>query len=261
VAALYAFLVEGVLTTVLYEAGLFDLVMPAYFIGWHGLFSVMFGWYALRLWLLQGQWRHVLIYGSGFGLFWGTWSITWWLPEAFEGSAHPEPWSVVEFGLYAVIFTATLALSHWVLGRGVWPRKFKPSTSGKWLVGLVLAVLFGLTVIPIFPAAVVKLIVLLGILFLGLHAGRGRQKHETDRTIFSELAGGVKGVHVLALFVMPLVATAVYALATTRQPSKSEIRILLEGIPIVQGGVGASVFLWALVTELRALFIHTGGQH
>lgn len=43
VAALYAFLVEGVITPVIYEAGLFDPIMPAYFIGWHGLLAVIFG--------------------------------------------------------------------------------------------------------------------------------------------------------------------------------------------------------------------------
>ncbi len=114
-------------------------------------------------------------------------------------------------------------------------------------------------VMPIIPVAIVKLVVLFGIVFLGLHAGRSGQENEIDRTIFSELAGSVKGVQVLALFAMPIVATAVYALATTRQPSKNEVRILLEGIPVVQGVVGGGVFLWAIFTELWALFVHTGG--
>lgn len=251
VAALYAFLVEGVLTPVLYEAGLFDLVMPTYFIGWHGLLSVAFGWYGLRKWLVKGQWERVLTFGFLFGLFWGIWSITWWLPQAFDGPASPDRWSIVDFGLYAFVFTSTLALSHWFLGRGVWPREFKPSKVERWIIGLSLVALFALMVFPVLPVAIVKLVVLLGIVFLGLRAGRVEEEKGLNRTIFSELAGPVKGIHVLALFAMPLAAAGVYALATIWQPSESGIRILLEGIPIVQALVGAGVFSWAILAELR----------
>ena len=48
VGALFGFLVEGVLTPLIYEVGLLDPVMPAYFIGWHGLLSLVFGWYLIR---------------------------------------------------------------------------------------------------------------------------------------------------------------------------------------------------------------------
>ena len=251
VAALYAFLVEGVLTMVLYEAGLLDLVMPTYFIGWHGLLSLVFGWYGLRKWLVNGQWGRVLTFGFVFGLFWGIWAITWWLPEAFDGPVSVDRWSIGGFGLYAFVFTSTLAGSHWLLGQGVWPREFKPSKVEKWLIGLSLVALFGLTVFPILPVAIMKLAVLLGVVFLGLRVGRVGEETGSNRTIFSELAGSVKGGHVLAVFAMPVAATGVYALATIWQPSESGIRILLEGIPIVQALVGAGVFLWAVFSELK----------
>ena len=251
VAALYAFLVEGVLTPVLYEAGLFDPVMPAYFISWHGLLGFVFGWYGLRKWLVKGQWGRVLTFGFVFGLFWGVWSITWWLPEAFDGPASVDRWSIVDFGLYAFVFTSTLVLSHWLLGQGVWFREFKPSKVEKWLIGLSLVALFGLTVFPVLPVAMMKLGFLLGVVFLGLRVGRVGEENGSKRTIFSELAGSVKGVHVLALFAMPVAATGVYALVTIWQPSESGIHILLEGIPFVQALVGAGVFLWAIFSELK----------
>lgn len=251
VAALYAFLVEGVLTTVLYEAGLLDLMMPAYFIGWHGLLSFVFGWYGVRKWLVKGQWGRVLAFGFVFGLFWGIWSVTWWLPEAFDGPVSPDRWSIVDFGLYTLIFTSTLALSHWLLGRGMWPREFKLSKVEKWLIGLSLVALFGLTVFPVLPVAIMKLVFLLGIVFLGLRAGRVGEENGSKRTILSEVAGPVKGVHVPALVAMPVAATGVYALVTIWQPSESGIRILLEGIPLVQALVGAGVFLWAILFELK----------
>ena len=251
VGALYAFLIEGVLTTVLYEAGLLDVLMPAYFIGWHGLLGLVFGWYLLRRWLVKGQWERVLTFGSVFGLFWGIWAITWWLPEAFEGPARVDRWSIVDFGLYACVFASTLALSHWLLGQGVWPRAFKLSKVEKWLIGLSLVALFGLTVFPVLPVAIVKLVVLLGIVFLGLRAGRVGEANGSNPTVFSELAGSVKGGHVLALFAMPMAATGVYAFATIWQPSESGIRLVLEGMPMVQALGGAGVFFWAIFSELK----------
>jgi hypothetical protein len=251
VASLYAFLTEGVLTTVLYEADPLDVLMPAYFIGWHGLLSLAFGWYGLRKWLMKGQWKRLLAFGLIFGLFWGTWAITWWLPEAFDNPVSVRPWSIVDFGLYAFVFASTLVLSHWLLGRGLWPREFKPSKVEKWVVVLSLGVLFSLTVLPILPWAIFKLVVLLGIIFLGLYAGRGGEQTELTRTIFSELVGPVKGGHVLTLFAMPVAATAVYALASIWQPSTSVILLLLEGIPFLQTLLGAGIFLWAILVELR----------
>lgn len=250
VAALYAFLIEGVLTPVLYEAGFLDLLMPAYFIGWHGLLSFLFGWYGLRKCLVKGQWLWVLIFGFVFGLFWGIWAITWWLPEAYDGPVSAARWSIVNFGFYAFVFASTLVLSHWLLGRGMWPQEFKPSKVEKWVIGLSLVALFGLIVFPVLPMAIVKLVVLLWIVFLGLGAGRVGEEKGLHRTIFSELAGSVKGVHVLALFAMPVAATGVYALATIWQPSEDGIRILLEGIPFLQVVVGGGVFLWAMLYEL-----------
>ena len=147
VSALYAFLTEGVLTMVLYEAGPLDMFMPAYFIGWHGLLSLVFGWYGLRKWLMKGQWKRVLAFGLIFGLFWGIWAITWWLPEAFDSPVRVHPWSIFDFGLYAFVFSSTLALSHWLLGRGLWPLEFKPSKVEKWIAVLSLGLLFSLTVL------------------------------------------------------------------------------------------------------------------
>ena len=118
VAALFAFLVEGVLTPVMFEAGLFDSVMPSYFIGWHGLLAVIFGYYLIRKWLLAGQWQNVVAGSVLFGLFWGFWSITYWLPESAvewakmaadgEIASGNTLWSLSEFGLYALVFTLSL---------------------------------------------------------------------------------------------------------------------------------------------------------
>ena len=252
VAALYAFLVEGVLTPVLYEAGLFDPLMPAYFIGWHGLLSFVFGWYVLQKWLRRGQWGRVLVAGCLVGLFWGAWSLTYWLPETLASSANSGRWPVIDFARYAFFFTFTLALSHWLLGRGMWPREFKPSKAEKWFIILAHAALFTLLAWLLLPWAPLKLAALLGIIFLALRKERARVPGEPHETLFSEMEGPIKGLHVLALLAMPAVATGVYALAVRVQPSEDVIRaVLLESVPFFQALVGAGLFLWAVWAVLR----------
>jgi hypothetical protein len=255
VAALFAFLVEGVLTPVIFEVGLFDPVMPAYFIGWHGLISIIFGWYFIRKWLIHGQWQRLLAGSVLFGLFWGVWSITYWLPEsaaefaqaAAESGANTR-WTVAEFGLYALVYTLVLLGGHWLLGRGLWQTSFKMSKGENWFIGLALAGLFATLSLPAAPLGFLKLGVLLAILYLALAANR---RHEHGESILVEMAGSVKLWQTLLLLAMPLLATAVYAWATTSQLSETTIRTLLEDIPLLQTFVGAVAFLWAFVATIR----------
>ena len=77
-AALYGFLVEGVLAPVLYEDGLLGLFHVSYTsLAWHALISVLFGWYWLRRLLIQGNDRRIMLWSAVFGLFWGLWSLAY----------------------------------------------------------------------------------------------------------------------------------------------------------------------------------------
>ena len=256
-AALFAFLVEGVLTPVIYEAGLLDPLMPAYFIGWHGLLSVVFGWYLLRKWLVRGQWGWLLAGGTLFGLFWGLWSVTYWLPESiveFEQlAAEGEPvitgmWSMPEFGWHALTFTLMLIFAHWLLGRGGWQPTFQPGKAEKWLVALALIFFFSVMVLPTMLSAIFKLAAMLGVVFFALRANR---RQEEGESLLAELTGPVKFSHALILLVMPLAATGVYALSALVQSSEEIIRVILEVTPLLQGFVGGGMFVWALVMTLR----------
>ncbi|GMR09953.1 MAG: hypothetical protein BMS9Abin28_0774 [Anaerolineae bacterium] len=259
VAALFAFLIEGVLTPVIYEAGLLDPVMPAYFIGWHGLLSVVFGWYLLRKWLVHAQWRRILAGSALFGLFWGIWSITFWLPEnaaeweqlveAGEVAPGGTLWTVPEFATYVFFFTLMLGTSHWLLGRGIWQTQFNLSKAEKWILTLVLVALFVTLVLPVLPLAIVKLAVMLAIIYLALRLNRSR---EAEGTLLTELGGSVRFLPLLGLLPMPALATAVYAIASNIQSSEDLIRTLQESIPPLQALVGAAVFLWALASTLRS---------
>jgi hypothetical protein len=245
------------LTPVIYEAGLLDPVMPAYFIGWHGLLSVVLGWYLLRKWLVNGQWGRVLAGGTLFGLFWGIWALTFWLPETiaeFEQltasgePAFPGPWPVFDFALHAFTFTLSLIAVHWLLGRGFWQISFHPGKVERLGIVLSLAALFGLLVLPVTPLAILKLTVMLGIVFLALRMNRDQ---EAGASLLADLVGPVKLSHALAILAMPAAAVVVYAAAMSVQPSENLLRLILEGVPPLQSLIGAGMFLWALVTTLR----------
>ena len=129
IGGFFGFLVEGVLTPVVYEAGLLDPIMPAYFVGWHGMLSLVLGWYFIRKCLVERRWKRLLLTSSFFGIFWGLWSLPYRLPESIlefqalaEAGEHyiPGIWPVFDYALYTTIFTCMLAISHWLLGKGIW---------------------------------------------------------------------------------------------------------------------------------------------
>jgi len=251
IGALYAFLVEGILTPVIYEAGLLDPVMPAYFIGWHGLLGMFFGWYLLRFWLVKKRWQKLLSASFLFGLFWGLWSLTQWLPEniaEFEALARagepvrPWKWSPQEFTLYALFFTLILMLVHWLLGRDCWKTTFQLSGPGKGILLLTLAGLFGLLVIPVQPLAVIKLIVLLGLVLLPLELQRRKQPRGS---ILVKLEGRIRLHETLPLLAMPAAASLVYWLAYILSPGKVIPELINESAPFIQALIGGAAYLWA----------------
>lgn len=271
IAALYAFLVEGVLTPVLFEAGLFDPIMPAYFVGWHGVLSFVFGWYLMRKWLIHGRRRRLLLASGLFGVFWGIWSITYWLPESVselaQGAAAGESipgataWPPLQFAIYAFVFTGVLMASHWLLGQGGWRSSFRMSKGEKWVIGLSLIALFAALSAPAAPLGFLKLGVLLGVLYLALRRNRRREK---AGSLFAALAGGVSLKHTWPLLAAPLAATAVYAAAGASRLSQETIRLILELTPPLQSVIGAILFLGAAAMTFFArpgdVSVHPSGR-
>ena len=247
VAGLYAFLVEGVLTPVLYEGGVLDPVLPAYFVAWHGLLAFLFGWYLVRKWLLVGQWRWLLAGSVSVGLLWGSWAITYWLPETFSDFARPGQWPVADFALHAFTFTAMFMVAHGLLGRGGWVASFQPSRVEKWVVAALLLFFFATLAFPAAPLGIVKLGVLCTAVFLPLML---QKRTAAPGSILQTMAGPIQNRYLLILFVMPGMGTAVYALATSLPIPEDTLRLILELMPLAQGLVGAACFLWASVSVL-----------
>lgn len=252
-AVLFAFLVEGVLTPVLFEGGLLDPIMPAYFVGWHGLLSIVLGWYGLRRWLVAGSWGKLLVSAALFGLFWGMWSLTYWLPEqmaewqalaqAGEPVSGETRWSVAWFAVYAFSFTGMLIFAHGVWGWFGDTNLFLRFSRLEKVFIVILLLFFYVTLsFPGSPWGWVKLGVLLTAVLLPLF-------YAPKTTNFLP-AGQPRLAHLFTLWLMPLLAVAVYAWGWGVQPSVQFLWDVNELTAAGQMLVGAVIFVWAIWREI-----------
>lgn len=244
--ALLAFLVEGVITPVLYEGAPLP-VMPAYFVGWHGVGSFVVLWYAMRRFLLAGNSGAVALCSMLTGLVFGTWSLSWWLPASadpsmIEAGWEVGRWPVGRFGLYALVFTGVLAAGHFLVGH-VWQRSFPPTRLGVTTVALGLGV-FAIPTVIVVPWAPLYLGALLALIWLSFR----RRARPGSPTLLQELAGTFPARRLWPLALLPASAVGVYAAASGLEPSKALLEAaVLEGVPIATGLVGAitlAVAVW-----------------
>lgn len=244
--ALFAFLLEGVITPILYEDGPFPF-LPAYFAGWHGIGSVVLLWYGVRRFLLTGRTWRLAAVASLCGLVFGLWSLMYWLPESATDPDLADQgfvvgrWPLGRFALYAVALGLALAAAHLLLDR-VWQRRFPPSRLEVAVVLLGLAVFAAPTLIAI-PWAPLKLGALLGLVLYGLR----RRAQPDGKSLLEEIGGRFPAVRVWPLAFLPATAVAAYGTASIVEPSNQTIRAVTQGISVGVGVVGAvalSVALW-----------------
>ena len=263
ISAVYAFLVEGVITPVMFEGGILSPFMPAYFIGWHGLLSIVFGFYLIRRWLVNRNWKMMLGGSAFFGLLWGVWSITYWLPEnGIEWGTAPgitalteqtTYWTPVDFGLHAFTFTLMLMLGHGLLSLGMWQHSFVLNSFEK--VGLIafLIFLYATLSFPGAPLGLLTLIPLLGLVF-GVLWFKARQREgewDTEQSMLERLQGPINYLHLLPLLIMPLIATLIYGIVQSNGISYESLKILSDDFSALQGVIGGILFVWALGRTVR----------
>lgn len=257
VGGLFGFLVEGILTPILYEAGLLDPVMPAYFVGWHGLLSLVFGWYLIRKWLIKGNWKRLVLGSTLFGLFWGIWSLNYRLPESIQefesyiqAGEHwlPGAWPVLDFAYFTLVFTVMLMVCHWLLGRKTWQTKFSLKI---WEISIligVMAFLYAFMVLPIVPFGFLKLAVLITLIVIPLNIQKQRPN---SFCILESLDGQIQFSQTLPLLAIPLSASLVYGLAALFPPPEDLLRLMFQSIYVIQMIVGGGFFIWAWVDSLK----------
>jgi len=246
--AIFAFAVEGILTTVIYQDGPLP-VMPALFVGWHGLLSVVGFWYLTRRWLLERKRAMLTGIAALVGLYWGVWTMTFTLPGAFddlEGISHVM--APGEFTLYALGIGAAFAIAHWLLGY-VWPKQFQPGRKGGAAIVVLLGAYFAVAVLLFVPWAPLKLAVLIGGTLWLLRRSRGATAGEPS--IIESLQGRVALRDTALLMAMPVAASAAYAGVWSLGLEESAVSALNVTLVVVQVLAGFVAFGWAARRGLR----------
>ncbi len=252
-APVFAYVIEGVITPVLYSGGPTP-VFPLWFSAWHGGLGVLLVWYGLRRLLLDRRTVATLVLAIALGVFWGTWATTMWLPENLDDpelvESAPRIRSLLDFARYATITSAVLAAGHWVLGR-LWLADHRPSPRVARLLGafcLVATVGYSLAL----PWATPMFVALVGSVAWML---RGRRPTADGAgpplgpDLFTRLAGPVAARALLPLAALPAAAVASHGLWLRLDPSLDAVRVILYGTIALQSLVAAA----GLVVAARRL--------
>jgi hypothetical protein len=251
--ATFGWIVEGVITTELYGDGPIGPFFPSYFAGWHGLLSLVTLWYLFRKWAVAGDRRKLGRAAAVIGLFWGWWSVSYWLPDAIDDPDLLENgfdvgiWAVDKFAIYAFLVGGGLMLAHWLIGF-VWPERW--ASTRRWTaISIGLIVLSSLPVLMAVPWGAFKLGALLGLVWW---ANRRRSSHEAS--VFGTLAGRPSIPDVAPILLMPAMAVLTYGIAFVIRPNDNFIRIFSywsTTMIVAAGGlVGA---IWAFRSRRNAL--------
>ena len=207
-------------------------------LAWHGPISLVIGWYALGLALREARSGPAILLSSGVGLFWGAWALGW-LAET-----PPVAVSSLEFLLHASATTAGLALAHLAVAAGR-PASYAPSRIGLGFAGAVVVAFFLVVTVPAVPMAPLVLSPLLGLLWLALRQSRARR---LEGSLLARFAAPIRPRNLAALMLMPLAATAVYALASGTLPPLGFVHPIFAATTSL---VGLALFIRALVTAIR----------
>ena len=224
---LFALVVEGVITPVVYSGGPLVPIFPAWFALWHGVLA--FGGLVIGVrHLLLSRRTAVLAWAStGLGVFWGLWSTTLWLPENLEDPELLEENGVLEiltpssFTAYAVVFTAVLAIGHVALG-WLWPTAFRPARATKRFWGALVVVGAAVWTVA-YPWALPMFLAYGWLQIWGLK----RHERVAEPSLFVQLSGPTPLRPVAALIAMPIAAVATYAAMWELDPSPSALRVVM----------------------------------
>jgi len=239
--AFFAFLVEGVLTPIIYLDGALP-IMAAIFVGWHGIVAFVGFWYLTRRWLLERRTRLTAIASATFGAFWGIWAIVSAAGDATDIEGGATVLAPSQFAVYAIGVGATLAAAHWLIGF-VWPTSWRPGKTSTIIVGLVNAAYMAVAVVLLVPWAPANLALLLGGTYWLMT--RGHEASHDEPRILDTLAGRVRARDAAVLLLMPLAAAATYAAIWATGVSSAISGTLYWVFVVAQVLGGSAAYIWA----------------
>lgn len=260
VTPVVAFVIEGVITPIIYTAGPFVPIFPAWFSFWHGLLAFVGLVFGVRSLLLRQAWKQLTAAAVGLGTFWAVWSSTLWLPENVNDpelmEGHSGALHVLdpgEFARYAGVMTAVFVIGHLLLGF-VWPRLGRSSGRSGWLdprewvvLAVVVAIVIGWTVTVPWAAPMFALYCWIQIVGLRWH----RKGAGGATSLIDQLHGRVRLVSVLPLLLMAPTAAGVYTALWELDPSESVVRFVMYATIAVQTVAGFVLVVKALVRARR----------
>lgn len=240
--AVFAFVVEGVLTPIIYGDGPFP-VLASLFVGWHGMLAFIGMWYLTRRWLRAGRTRLLRHVSIVFGALWGVWAFVaafgdTELPDGAGAVLSPEQFTIYALGV-GVVFVA----AHWLIGF-VWPEEWRPGRASTWIVATVTAAYFAVAVLFAVPWAPAKLGILLGgTYWLIRRVPDGVQTNAP--TVLDRLSGTVPLTSTASILIAPVMASIVYGtmwLIDAPEAALGGLYWVFVAAQVVGGGIA---YMWA----------------
>ncbi len=198
----FGWLTEGVLVQTTYENLPLSISFTA--LAWHALISVWVGWYVLNVALSAGL-RQTALTAAAIGLFFGFWSISWWIEPAPEGAITP----LADFAVFATISSGLLALAYWTYHRTL-PSTFMPSRTVQAIATLPVGLYFVAVAVPAAPIAAIVLPVLALLLAFALRLNR---QVEARPSALTSTTQSVQPWSYVGLLFLPLTTIGFYAAA------------------------------------------------
>ncbi len=243
--AIFAFVVEGVLTPIIYGDGPLP-IMAAMFVGWHGLISFVGFWYLTRTWLVNGETGRLSIVAAAFGSLWGVWAVVSAMadpPDAAEIGFDATLLAPGGFARYALAVGATFAVAHWLIGY-VWPVGWRPSKISTWAIAVIAGGYMVVAVLPAVLWAPIKLAALIGGTWWLISLSR-KQVPQDEPSIIDKLNGHPRLRHIAPVMLMSLTAALTYTgtwAVRGYEELMGGVYWMLVGAQIT---VGAGAFIWA----------------
>lgn len=163
-AGIYGLATEALVVPLVYEAIPVSLIWTS--LSWHTLIDVVFGWYLLRRAMRARSWLPGAALMVLAGLLWGPWATWFW-----GDNGYTAPLTMAEFAAVAATTSAAL-LAGMVLADRARLSEFRATRAEIIVIGLVSAILFGMTGFAYFPLPVLILL-LTALILLALKLGRG----------------------------------------------------------------------------------------
>lgn len=206
--AVYGWIGEGIYVQTMYDN--FPLHISFTGLAWHALLSVCAGWYLLRHTLAHGSALRLALLSIAWGLFWGLWSVFWWIEL---GTKTP----LEDYIAYATLAGVLLVIALFVENL-VQPKEFGSSAWEAWpLVGIA-ALWFCYVTIPntrivglppfTAPISILVLPPLLGVVFYALRTNR---RSEPQPDVLFELKSNPPFYRYLIVLLIPFTTITVYS--------------------------------------------------